>query len=132
MGSVRGLIKLLNMLGTLNDEQKSDRNFFISPLIHAYNATKYETAGYSLHFLMFGWHPRLSIDAFLGTQNGLLAAEASRDSYVQKLEKRLKFAYKTAANEAQKASRRHKTRYDLKARNSVLKPGEQYLDTQKT
>ena len=75
---------------------------------------------------MFGWHPRLSIDACLCTQNGLLA-EASRDSYVQKLEKRLKFAYKTAANEAQKASRRHKTCYDLKARNSVLKPGDRVL-----
>lgn len=92
-------------------------------MIHAYNATKHETTGYSPYFLMFGWHPRLSIDAFRGTQNGLLA-EASRDSYVQKLDKRFKSVYKTAANEAQKTSRRHKTRYDLKACNSVLKPGD--------
>ena len=92
-------------------------------MIHAYNATKHETTGYSPYFLMFGWHPRLSIDAFRGTQNGLLA-EASRDSYIQKLDKRFKFVYKTAANEAQKTSRRHNSRYDLKACNSVLKPGD--------
>lgn len=61
---------LLNMLCTLIDEQKSDWKNYISPLIHAYNATKHDTTGYSPHFFMFRWHPRLSIDAFLGTQNG--------------------------------------------------------------
>jgi hypothetical protein len=34
---------------------------------------------------------------------------------------------KTASKAAEKASRRHKTRYDLKVRNSVLKQGDRDL-----
>jgi hypothetical protein len=34
---------------------------------------------------------------------------------------------KTASKAAEKASRRHKTRYDLKVRNSVLKQGDRVL-----
>ena len=56
----------LGMLGTLNDEQKVNWKNYAAPLVHAYNATRHESTNYSPHFLMFGWHPRLSIDAFLG------------------------------------------------------------------
>ncbi|CAC5391254.1 unnamed protein product [Mytilus coruscus] len=51
----------------------------------------------------------------------------SHESYASQLEKRLQYAYKTAAKVAEKASRRHKTRYDLKVRNSVLKKGDRVL-----
>ena len=73
---------------------------------------------------MFGWHPRLGIDAFLGVDIEL-AQGKSHESYARQLEKR--FAYKTASKAAEKASRRHKTRYDLKVRNSVLKQGDRVL-----
>ncbi|XP_033731206.1 uncharacterized protein LOC117320831, partial [Pecten maximus] len=57
---------LLKMLGTIEEEQKSSWKSYVTPLVHAYNATKHETTGYSPHYLMFGWHPRLGVDAFIG------------------------------------------------------------------
>jgi hypothetical protein len=116
------------MLGTLNDEQKANWKNYVAPLVHAYNATRHESTNYSPHFLMFGWHPRLCIDAFLGVDIEL-AQGKNHESYARQLEKRLQlqFAYKTASKAAEKASRRHKTRYDLKVRNSVLNQGDRVL-----
>ena len=53
---------------------------------------------------MFGWHPRLGIDAFLGVDIEL-AQGKSHGSYARQLEKRLQFANKTASKAAEKASR---------------------------
>ena len=58
---------LLKMLGTLEENQKSDWKAYVAPLVQAYNCTKSESTGYSPHFLMFGWHPRLPVDAYLET-----------------------------------------------------------------
>ena len=54
-------------------------------------------------------------------------SDKSRDSYVQRLERRLRFAYKPAEKEAEKAGKGHKARYDLRVRSSVLKPGDRVL-----
>jgi len=93
--------------------------------VHSYNATRHESTGYSPHFLMFGWHPRLAIDAFLGVTSD--SPVKDHITYVSSLEKRLKFAYKTAAKVAEKASNRHKTRYDLKVLHSNLQKGDRVL-----
>ncbi len=117
---------LLSMLGTLDDDKKSDWKSYVAPLVHAYNATRHERTGYSPHFLMFGWHPRLAIDAFLGTNAGSVASK-DHTSYVKQLEKRLQFAYATAAKHADKSARRHKSRYDLKVRESIVNVGDRVL-----
>ncbi|XP_060063856.1 uncharacterized protein LOC132544297 [Ylistrum balloti] len=52
---------LLSMLGTLEHGQKADWKSYVVPLVQAYNATKNDSTGYSPHFLMFGWHPRLQM-----------------------------------------------------------------------
>ena len=57
---------LLNMLGTLTSTQKSDWKSHVSTLCHAYNAAVHDSTGYVPFYLMFGRHPRLAIDAFLG------------------------------------------------------------------
>lgn len=55
---------LLNMLGTLKDHQKEDRQSF-AHLVHAYNVTRHDSTVFSPNFLMFGRHLRLAVNAYL-------------------------------------------------------------------
>ena len=92
---------LLNMLGTLSDRQKTDWKAFVPTLTHAYNAATRASTGYALFYFMFGRHPRLSVYAFLG----LWIDEAGNDTradYVDKLRRRLVFAYEAATNKLPK------------------------------
>jgi hypothetical protein len=82
------------MLGTLDEEKKPDWKSYVAPLMHSYNATRHESTGYSPQFLMFGWHPRLALDAVLGVASD--SPVKDHITYVSSLEKGLKFAYKTA------------------------------------
>ena len=118
---------LLKMLGTLEEYQKSDWKAHVPTLVHAYNATFHDTTGYSPFFLMFGRHPRLAIDAFLGLSPDTLSA-ANQTEYVRKLRERLDFAYKTAQEAAKRSTAQHKRYYDLKVRSSgALYPGDRVL-----
>ena len=74
---------------------------------------------------MFGRHPRLAGDAFLGIKPGPERSDKSK--YVTDLKKRLEFAYKAASKEARRQCRRHKTVYDLRVRESQLQPGDRVL-----
>ena len=116
---------LLNMLGTLEDDQKTDWKSYVPPLVHAYNSTRHESTGYLPHYLMFGRHPRLAADAFLGIKPGIESSEKSK--YVSNLKNRLEFAYKTASREASRQGRRHNAIYDLKVRESHLLPVDRVL-----
>ncbi|MCG8034843.1 MAG: DDE-type integrase/transposase/recombinase, partial [Candidatus Thiodiazotropha taylori] len=118
---------LLKMLGTLEEYQKSDWKAHVPTLVHAYNATFHDTTRYSPYFLMFGRHPRLAIDAFLGLSPDTLSA-ANHTDYVRKLRQRLAFAYKMAQEAAKQSSAKHKRYYDLKVRSSgALHPGDRVL-----
>ena len=61
---------LLNMLGTLEEDKKLDWKTYVPPLVHAYNLTRHESTGFLPHYLLFGRHPRLAVDAFLGIKPG--------------------------------------------------------------
>ena len=99
----------------------------VSPtLVHAYNATIHDSTGYSPYFLMFGRHPRLAIDAFLGLSPDTLSAKKQTE-YARKLQERLHFAYRTAQKAAKFNADKQKVYYDLKARHSCLKPGDRVL-----
>ena len=79
---------LLNMLGTLEDHKKEDSKSYVAPLVHSYNATRHDSTGYSPYFLMFGRHPRLAVDAYLGLKTPEEASDKSKDHYATKLRKR--------------------------------------------
>ncbi|MCG8046231.1 MAG: RNase H-like domain-containing protein [Candidatus Thiodiazotropha endolucinida] len=117
---------LLKMLGTLEDSQKSDWKAHVSTLVHAYNATFHDSTGYSPYFLMFGRHPRLAIDAFLGLTTDTMTA-VTQTEYIRKLKDRLRFAYHKAQEESKKAASQHKAHYDRQARSSALRPGDSVL-----
>ena len=73
---------------------------------------------------MFGRHPRLAVDAFLG----LGPEETNKQTeYAKQLRSRLDFAYKAATKEAQKNSGRYKFNYDLHVRESKLEAGDRVL-----
>ena len=117
---------LLKMLGTLEEYQKSDWKAHVPTLVHAYNATIHDSTGYSPYFLMFGRHPRLSIDAFLGLSPDPLSARQQTE-YARKLRERLAFAYRAAEKAAKKSSAKHKASYDIKVRHSTLQEGDRVL-----
>jgi transposase InsO family protein len=57
---------LLEMLGSLEPDQKKDWKSYIAPLVHAYNCTRHESTSYSPFFQMFNCHPRLPVDLAFG------------------------------------------------------------------
>ena len=117
---------LLNMLGTLSDNKKSDWKSHVSTMTHAYNAAEHESTGYAPFYLMFGRHPRLAIDAFLGLTNEPSAPRRHQD-YSDQLQHRLEYAYNIASEEARKAAKKHKKYYDKKVRHVQLIPGDRVL-----
>lgn len=117
---------LIKMLGTLEYHQKEDWKSYVPPLVPAYNATKQDTTGYSPHYLMFGWHPKLAIDAYLGIDT-VKEKSKNKENYVDKLKKRLDYAYKVARSNTERNSERSKRHYDFRVRNSKLEIGDRVL-----
>ena len=74
---------------------------------------------------MFGRHPRLAVDAFLGLEN---EGHKTHKEYADKLKDRLKYAYKKATEEAKKKGIKYKHYYDQKSRrDATLKEGDRVL-----
>ena len=57
---------LINMLGTLCPEKKSEWKNHIGTLVHAYNCTRNSATGFSPYYLMYGRQPHLPVDVTLG------------------------------------------------------------------
>ena len=117
---------LLQMLGTMEESKKSDWKAHVPSLVHAYYSTFHDSTGYSPFFLMFERHPRLAIDAFFGLYPDHMNA-TKQTEYVRKLRQRLNFAYEKASKAAKRTGLLNKSKYDLKARSSVLEPGDRVL-----
>ena len=50
---------IMCMIGKLGEDKKADWPSHLAEIVHAYNATQSAVTGYSPHYLMFGWWPRL-------------------------------------------------------------------------
>ena len=98
---------LLQMLGTLKENQKREWKAHVPILVHAYNANFHDSTRFSPYFLMFGCHHRLVIDAFLGWNSDSLNS-TSQTEYIRKLRDRLSFAYQKAQEVSKKAGLRTK------------------------
>lgn len=115
---------LLNMLGTLKEEQKVHWRDFVKTLAHAYNCTKNEATGFSPYELMFGWQPRLPVDLAFG-----LSVKDNEpvphSQYVHHLKARLEESL--ALENSAKLAERNKRQFDKQVREATLKVGDQVL-----
>ena len=117
---------LLNLLGTLEVEQKATWSRRIGALVHAYNCTKHDSTGFSPYYLMFGREARLPIDLCFGVGPDNYT-NADHSKYVAGLRENLHEAYQLAAREASKRATANKRRYDGHVRGSELQTGDRVL-----
>ena len=118
-------ITLLEMLGTLEPDQKAIWKRHVGPLVHAYNCTKHESTSFAPYYLMFGREPRLPADITFGL--GDETPSTSVTAYVKDLRERLLTSFDTAKKASQKAQSKQKTGYDVRTRSAVLVPGDRVL-----
>ena len=114
---------LMNMLGTLDPDQKTNWKSHVRPMVHAYNATRHCSTDQAPFFFMFGRQPRLPIDLIFD----LPEKEQTYGKYIAGLRDRLKAAYDLATREAEKSRGRQKRSYDHRPRAAVLNPVDRVL-----
>jgi transposase InsO family protein len=117
---------LLNMLGTLPSDKKSNWKDSVGTVVHAYNCTKHDSTGFTPFELMFGRPARLPIDI----QYNISPATSKHDSYndyIQELRTSLDHAFQLASNESKSTADTQKQYYDKKVRGAILHPGDVVL-----
>ena len=114
---------LISMLGTLPKEFKAEWTNHVNTLTYACNCTRNNAMGFSLYYLLYGWHPLLLIDVEFGVMTPDLR-EVVTSKYVKELQRRLKYAFKKVAKFSKKEAIRSKQRYDKSAKSSKLEPGD--------
>ena len=58
---------VIKMIGRLSQDEKANWPKHLPELIQAYNGMRSAIMGYSPHYLLFGYHPRFSIDLHFPT-----------------------------------------------------------------
>ena len=111
---------LCNMLGTLSEEEKSDWKSYLGCMTHAYNCTKHASTTYSPYYLMFGRHPRLPIDVEFGLPKSNSGDNSSKSRYIQKLRRRLNYAFQKATKVANHQASKYKSSYDKSIKGPQL------------
>ena len=118
---------LCNMLGTLSEEEKSDWKSYLGCMTHAYNCTKHASTTYSPYYLMFGRHPRLPIDVEFGLPKPNSGDISSKSRYVQKLRRRLNYAFQKASKYTNQQAQKYKSSYDKSIKVPQLQEKDIFL-----
>ena len=113
---------LLNMLGTLEPEQKKNWKAYVGPLVHANNCTQHDSTGFSPYYLMFGRNPRLPVDNVFG-----LRQEVKGSNYIKDLRERLDHAYHLATESSKRSQQKQKEGYDMRGRGATIRVGNRVL-----
>ena len=121
---------LINMIGMLPSEIKYNWQDHVNMLVHAYNCMDSTATKFSLYYLMFGREPNLPIDIEFGVKIPDLVATSTRN-YVEKLWRRLAWAFKKAQEINLKERKRNKWNYNRKVRCSKIEKGDKVLVRQK-
>ena len=110
---------LINMLGTLPKQKKSEWKNHIGTLVHAFNCTQNSATGFSPYYLMFGRQPHLPIDVALGLAPHTIT-KPNTSKFIQKLRERTKWAHEKAEAFQAKEAQRHECNYDKKKQGCSL------------
>ena len=112
------------MLGTLSKEDKSDWKSYLG-CNSCLQCTKHASTTYFPYYLMFGRHPRLPIDVEFGLPKTNSGDNASKSRYVQKLRRRLNYAFQKANKFANIQAQKYKSSYDKSIKGPQLQ--EKYI-----
>ena len=102
---------LISIIGTLPTEAKIRWQEHLPMLVHAYNSSHSNATGFSPFYLMYSRQPMLPVNVQFGVRTPDIVSSMSH-TYVQKLQKRLEWAYKLAQEISKKESECSKRRYD--------------------
>ena len=109
---------LLNMLGTLEAEQKADWKQYVNALAHAYNSTRHDSTGLCFFStLCLADTPNLPIDIMFKLKPDVTKSP-SYDEYIEGFRERLRKAYKTANDFVTQAHQKQKRLYDRGTREA--------------
>ena len=117
---------LINMLGILPKEKKSDWKNHIGTLVLAYNCTWNSATGFSSYYLMFGRQPHLPVDIELGLVPCTIT-EPNTSKFFQKLRECARWAQRKAEAFQAKEAQGHKCNYDKRGRAVALEVGDTVL-----
>ena len=123
---------IMHMIGKLGEDKKADWPSHLPEIVHTYNATGSAVTGYSPHYLMFGWRPRLPVDFVfptIGSSKAPTRKASTRkvDTYVASVRDQLRSALREAQAQLTTEACQQKQYYDRKVGAVNLKPGNLVL-----
>ena len=119
---------IMHMIGKLGEDKKANWTSHLAEIVHTYNTTQSTVTGYSPHYFMFGWWPRLPVDFIFPTvgSNEAPTREASTksvDVYVASVRDRLRSTLWEVQAQSTAETHQQKWYYDRKIGTVNLKPG---------
>ena len=117
---------LLNMLGTLENNQKSDWKKYVSSLVFFYNSTPHESTKISPFELMFGRRPKLPVDIEFEKAIDDSTTKTTKE-YISDLKNRMDRTREIVERHVQKAKGQNKKYYDRKAKGVKITCGDTVL-----
>ena len=117
---------LFCMIGKLSCDKKAQWEQHLPELLQAYNSTRSAVTSYSLHYLMFGRHPRLPVDYYFPMVSAF-ERSCHMPAYVMEVRRRFKEAYAEAHLQTNCKAKKQKRYYDLATSTAQLVPGDMVL-----
>ena len=112
------------MIGRLSQDEKANWPKHLPELIQAYNGMRSAITGYSLHYLLFGYHLRFPIDLHLPT---IWKRHVVHGDFVVMLQQHLSEVLNEVCRQNVLEAHWQKWYYDCRSSTVVLKPGDVVL-----